>query len=159
MKMKVADIMTRSVITLTPHDTILVASKKMKEHNIGFIPITDEVNKVVGVVTDRDIVIRGLALGKDVTERLENIMTTDVITINPDAELGTAAHLMSDHQVRRLVVTDGNGKLEGVLSLGDLSTQKESDTMAGVALSHISEISTDRESNPHHGTKVWEFLL
>jgi len=157
--MKVADCMTRSVITLKPHDTILDASKKMNEHGIGFIPITNNDNTPVGVVTDRDIIIRGIAQGKKENSKLEDIMSTNVITIKPDDEVGLAAHLMSDHQIRRLVVVDDEGKLVGVLALGDLSTQKESDTMAGEALSHISEISTDKESNPHHGTKVWEFPL
>ncbi len=157
--MKVKEIMTKCLITLKQYDTIRDAAALMFEHNIGCIPIVDDDFRPVGLVTDRDIVIRGIAQNKDEKTRLEDIMTTSLITISPDDTVGTATHIMGHRQIRRLLIVDDDEKLVGILAMADISTTPENDTKAGIALSQISVKSTDIESNPHHGTDVMDFPL
>ncbi|HEY8365430.1 MAG TPA: CBS domain-containing protein [Haloplasmataceae bacterium] len=157
--MKVKDIMSKSVITLKPYNTIKDAAVLMFEHNIGMIPIVDDDNHPIGLVTDRDMIVRGIAQNYDEKTSLEDIMTTNLITIHPNSEIGEATHIMGHRQVRRLLVVDENDYLVGVLAIADISTTPENDTKAGLALSQISLQSTDIESNPHHGTDVMDFPL
>src|SRR5690554_1728973 len=131
----------------------------MNEHSIGIIPIVDENDYPLGLVTDRDLITRGLAQNNDEKTRLEDIMTTNLITIDPNDEVASATHIMGHRQVRRLLVVDENGKLVGILAMADISTTPENDTKAGIALSQISLKSTDIKSNPHHGTDVMDFPL
>jgi predicted transcriptional regulator len=159
MNMKVNEIMTKSVISLKPYDTIKDAAVVMLEHNIGCIPIVDDDNHPVGLVTDRDMVIRGIAQNNYEKTRLEDVMTTSLITIHPNDEIGTATHLMGHRQVRRLLVVDDDEKLVGFLAMADISTTPENDSKAGTALSQISLKSTDINSNPHHGVDVMDFPL
>lgn len=157
--MKVKDIMSKSVISLKPYDTIKDAAVLMHEHNIGMIPIVDEENYPLGVVTDRDMIVRGIAQNYDEKTRLEDIMTKNLITVDPNDAVASATHIMGHRQVRRLLVVDETGKLVGILAMADISTTPETDTRAGIALSQISLKSTDIESNPHHGTDVMDFPL
>ncbi len=157
--MKVKEIMTKSVISLKPYDTIKDASILMLEHNIGCIPIVDDDNHPVGIITDRDMIIRGIAQNDDAKTRLEDIMTTRLLTIHPDDEVGSATHIMGNRQIRRLLVVDDDDKIVGFLAMADISTTPENDTQAGMALSKISLKSSDIESNPHHGVDVMDFPL
>ncbi len=157
--MKIKDIMTKSVISLKPYDTIKDASFLMLEHNIGCIPIVDDENHPLGIVTDRDIVIRGIAQNNNEKSRLDDIMTTKLLTVHPNDEVGAATHIMGNRQVRRLLVVDENNILVGFLAMADISTTPENDAKAGMALSKISLKSTDINSNPHHGTDVMDFPL
>jgi predicted transcriptional regulator len=157
--MKVKDLMTKSVVSLKQYDTIKDAAILMHEHNIGMIPIIDDENHPIGLVTDRDLITRGIAQNYDEKTRLEDIMTVKLFTIHPNDEVGTATHMMGHKQIRRLLVVDENEVLVGVLAMADISTTPENDTKAGIALSQISLKSTDIESNPHHGTDVMDFPL
>jgi CBS domain-containing protein len=118
--MKVKDAMTKSISKAAPDDSLKKVAELMKKEDAGFMPIC-EGDALVGVVTDRDIVIRGVAEGKTDLgkETAERYMSTDVITVEADADLDEAAELMEAHEIRRLTVTD-NGKLVGVLSHGNL---------------------------------------
>ncbi|MDF2700113.1 MAG: hypothetical protein K0Q49_1669 [Haloplasmataceae bacterium] len=158
-ELKVKLYMTKPVLTLKPYDTIKDASVMMLEHNIGSIPVVDDENYPVGIITDRDIIIRGIAQNKDEHTKLDEIMTTTVLTVSEDDTLGTATHIMGNQQVRRLVVIDKNDKVTGFLAMADISTTPEGDAKAGIALSKISLKSTDINSNPHHGTDVHDFPL
>ena len=157
--MKVNQIMSKSVISCKPYQTIRDAAALMQEHNIGCIPVVDEENYPVGIVTDRDMIIRGIAQNKDENTSLDEVMTSTVYTCNHNDEVGTATHMMGNHQIRRLVVCDDDGKVCGFLAMADISTTPENDAKAGIALSKISLKSTDIESNPHHGTDVHDFPL
>ncbi len=157
--MKASELMTKSIVTLKPHDTIKDASIMMLEHNVGCIPIVDDDNHPVGIVTDRDIIIRGIAQNNNEKTRLEDIMSSSLQTISPNDEIGTCTHIMGHKQIRRLLAVDENEKLVGILAMADISTTAENDTKAGIALSQISLKSTDIESNPHHGTDVMDFPL
>jgi CBS domain-containing protein len=138
-KMKKArDIMTRDVSCCKNNDTIYDAASKMKELNVGAIPIVDDEHHLIGMVTDRDLVIRGYANNKDHSTSLSEVMSDHLYSISPDQSLQEASQLMAEKQIRRLPVVD-NGKLIGIISLGDLSVEEQSDMAAGQALEQISE--------------------
>lgn len=133
--MKLSEIMKSDASCVAPGDTIQDAARQMKEKNIGFLPVCDDSDKVLGTLTDRDITIRVVAAGKPLSTRVEDVMSRDVIAARPDDDLLRAENLMSNQQKSRLVVTDDQGKLEGVISLSDL-TKNDVDsgarTMRGV---------------------------
>ncbi|MGZ9587015.1 CBS domain-containing protein [Paenibacillus marinisediminis] len=133
----VKDVMTTSCKTLTLQDNVYEAAVLMKEQDIGFVPIVDQ-NRVIGVITDRDIVIRGVAEKKPNSASLSDVMTQHLISVSPEMSSEEAAGVMAEHQVRRLPVID-NGHLVGVVSLGDLAIRTPQSHEAGPALSEISE--------------------
>jgi CBS domain-containing protein len=137
---KVADVMTRDVEWVHPDDTLRACAEKMRALNVGPMPVCDG-DRVVGVITDRDIVVRGIALGLDpVSARVREAMTPEVSYCKPDTSIGEAARIMGEKQIRRLLVIGENKRLVGIISLGDLS-QEASDRVAGAALEEISEPS------------------
>ena len=135
--MKVQDIMTTDVATDTPDSTLEEIASMMKEEDTGAIPIVDD-DELVGIVTDRDIVLRCIAEGRDATEtNVEDILSEDPVTIEPDADVEEAARIMSQRQIRRLpVVLDG--ELVGVISLGDIAVKERGDEASGEALEGVS---------------------
>lgn len=135
----VRDIMSTDVESCTSLDNVYEVAVKMKELNVGAIPIIDDGNeKLLGMITDRDLVIRGIAEKKAASNQVTNVMSEELITCEPNTTLEEASELMAAHQIRRLPVVE-NGQLIGIVSLGDLATHKMSDKRAGVALSEISE--------------------
>src|SRR5262249_22501216 len=109
----------------------------MKEEDTGAIPVLDE-DELVGIITDRDIVVRCIAEGKDATEtNVEDILSESLVTIEPDADIEVAARLMSERQIRRLPVVE-DGLLVGVLSLGDIAVKEFDDQPANEALEGVS---------------------
>lgn len=134
---KLRDIMTTDVRFCIAEDNVFEAASKMAMLNVGFIPIVSN-GQLIGVLTDRDIVLRGVAEKRPNSTPVTEIMTTDVITATPDMSTEEAAELMAKHQIRRLPVVEGT-KLVGIVALGDLAVQKMSDEQAGQALSQISE--------------------
>ena len=136
--MKVRDIMTGSVIGIGAEESVEVAARQLAHYNIGALPVLDKTGKVCGMVTDRDLVIRCVAAGQiPANTTVRQVMTKQVISAQPDMEVGVAAHLMGRQQVRRLPVTE-NGKLCGMVSLGDLANREESAMDAADALSDIT---------------------
>ena len=110
---------------------------KMKEHNIGSIPIVDG-EKIVGVMTDRDIVLRCIAEKHPASSKVEDIMSKHLITLSPEASAEEAAHIMAQNQIRRLPIVEGDC-LVGMISLGDLAIRQSLGRQAYVALENISE--------------------
>ncbi len=137
---KVRDIMTSEVETCTLLDNVYEVAVKMKDYNVGSIPIVDK-DKIVGVITDRDIVIRGVAEKHPGSTKVEDIMSTDLVTVSPESTLDEVSQLMSKHQVRRLPVVEGN-QLVGIVALGDLAVHEGLDEESYVALEQISESDT-----------------
>jgi CBS domain-containing protein len=138
----VNELMTKEVECCTLLDNVYEVALKMKELNVGAIPIVDG-DKLIGMITDRDIVVRGVAEKHPGSTKVEDIMSKQIITVNPDTTARDAAELMAKHQIRRLPVTEGH-KLVGIVALGDLAVEKVTDYQAGKALSDISEhISSD----------------
>jgi CBS domain-containing protein len=137
---KLKEIMTQSVETCCPTDSIAAAAQKMKAHDCGAIPVVDG-QQVVGIVTDRDLVVRGLAAGSSLSNlTVADCMSNQIISCSPETDVHQAADLMANRQVRRLVVLDGD-RLVGIVALGDLALQQIHVNEAGDALSGISEHS------------------
>ena len=136
--MKVKDIMTRNVVTIAPEESVEVAARSLAQYNIGILPVCSG-GKLMGMVTDRDLVTRCMAANREPSKTtVRDVMTGQVIVIQPDMDVGVAAHLMGRKQVRRLPVVE-NGKLCGMLSLGDMASREESAMDAADALSDIAE--------------------
>jgi CBS domain-containing protein len=131
------EIMTKDVETCTLLDNVYEVAVKMKEYNVGSIPIVDG-DKIVGVITDRDIVTRCIAEKHPASSKVEDIMSKELITIAPDSDAAQAAQLMADKQIRRLPVVEG-GRLVGVVSLGDFAIRESLEAQASIALEEISE--------------------
>lgn len=137
--MKIRDIMTKDVTALSPSATIAEVAQNMRLLNVGSVPLVDE-GRLVGVITDRDIVIRVVADGLDPhLEQASLHMTRDPLTVTPDTSIDEAAALMAREQIRRLPVIE-QGRLVGYLALGDLATLNR-DAKVGETLEQISEPS------------------
>ncbi|MDP4094367.1 MAG: CBS domain-containing protein [Bacillota bacterium] len=140
--MKVKDIMTKNVAYVNPGSTVIEAAQLMQKHNVGSIPVCDQ-NGIVGIVTDRDIVVRNVAHGTNPQSTpVRDVMTSQVKTITPEMDVNEVSQLMSNSQVRRLPVVENN-MLVGMISLGDMATNPNSDMEASDALTEIS-----RPANP-----------
>ena len=135
--MKISEVMTPNPKTVKPTDDIQVAACIMRDEDAGSVPVV-EGGRVVGMVTDRDIVIRAVADG-DFDCTVEDIATDDVVATNPEMSTADAAELMSEHQIRRLPVVDGDDRLVGIVSLGDLAVKEHRDARTGETLENISE--------------------
>lgn len=143
--MKLRDIMTNQVVRIHPEETVAVAARMLEHNNIGAIPVCGSDGRLCGVLTDRDIVTRCLAAGKaPQTTSVREVMTSKVYVGRPDMEVSMAAGLMGREQIRRLPVME-NGRLCGMVSLGDLARKEESSIEAGDALTEISSHLSSRE--------------
>lgn len=133
----VREVMTREVECCTLLDNVYEVAVKMRDWNVGGIPVVDG-DQLIGMITDRDLVVRGYAEKNPGSTKVEKVMTNELITIESNATAKEAAEIMAKHQIRRLPVVE-NGRLVGIVTLGDLATRKFSDEHAGRALSDISE--------------------
>jgi|HigsolmetaAR203D_1030402.scaffolds.fasta_scaffold06650_2 Predicted signal-transduction protein containing cAMP-binding and CBS domains len=134
---KVKDIMSTNIVSVTMEDNIYEIAVKMKEHDIGFVPVV-EGKKLLGVVTDRDLVLRGYAEKRSGSASVKEVMTTGIATVSPETTVDEASRIMAREKVRRLPVVD-NGQLVGVVALGDMAVRSVHEDEAGEALSEISE--------------------
>ena len=135
--MEIKDIMTQSVISIDPAESVEVAARTMARYNIGALPVCKG-GKLCGMLTDRDIVTRCLAANRQPgNTRVGQVMTEQVTAVSPDMQTGAAAHLMGRLQVRRLPVVE-NGKLCGMVSLGDMAVREETVLDAGDVLADVS---------------------
>jgi CBS domain-containing protein len=135
--MKVSEVMTRDIQTVRPDQSAREAAGFMLQADAGAIPVTDG-DRLMGMITDRDIAVRGVAHGHGPDTPVRELMTNDVITARMDDDTDDVAVRMSEAQVRRLPVIDEQDKLCGIVSLADL-TQKADDSAAEQALEGISE--------------------
>ena len=136
--MKLRDVMSNPVIRIHPDETVAVAARTFEHYNIGILPVCGRDGRLCGLVTDRDLVTRCIASGRSVANTsIRDVMTRQVISACPDMDAGAAAGLMAREQIRRLPVLE-NGRLCGMVSLGDLAVQKETALDAADALSGIS---------------------
>jgi CBS domain-containing protein len=142
--MKIKDIMTQNVECVWPDDTLQEAALKMKEMEIGPLPVCDR-DRIVGMLTDRDITIRGVARGCDpLTTMVRDVMTREVIHCYEDEEAEAAERLMQARQVRRVLVVNRDEQLVGILSLGDLAAETGNPQRVGEVLQDVSEPSIPR---------------
>jgi CBS domain-containing protein len=135
--MKVSEVMTRDVQTVRPDQPVQDAASFMLSANAGSIPVTDG-DRLIGMITDRDIAVRGVAKGYGPDTPVRELMTEEIICGRDDDDVEDIASRMSEAQVRRLPVIDRDERLCGIVSLGDLSRETDNDT-ASEALEGVSE--------------------
>jgi CBS domain-containing protein len=137
--MQVKEVMTRDAKCVAPEAFLQEAAEKMKTLDVGALPVCDD-NRLVGVLTDRDITVRATAHGSDPwMERVRDVMTPEVVYCFEDQDVNEAAQLMKQKQVRRLPVLDHDKHLVGIVALGDLAVETGAARLAGQALQGISE--------------------
>lgn len=125
--MKVSEVMTRNVQTISPDQPVREAASFMLSADAGSIPVTDG-DRLIGMITDRDIAVRGIAKGYGPDTPVRELMTDDLVIVRIDDNVEDVASKMSEAQVRRLPVIDQDDKLCGIVSLGDLARETDSES-------------------------------
>ena len=137
MHKSIQDAMTSNPTTVEPTTTAQEAARTMKSEDVGSLPIVER-NKLVGVITDRDLAIRIVAEAKGLDTPVAEIASKDLVTIDPQQSLEEAARLMANNQVRRLPVVEEDGKLVGILAQADIA-QAGHDSLTGETVQRISQ--------------------
>jgi len=136
---QVRDVMTANPDCVSEKDSIADVARIMKDRDTGVVPVVDG-RKILGLITDRDIVVRGLAEGKDLgNAKVSDLMTKSVRSVRDDASVNEALELMSRAEIRRIAVVNNNDELVGIVSLGDISINTDKDNKVGKAVESISE--------------------
>lgn len=118
--MQCADLMKSDVECVSPETSIRDAARRMRDTNVGFLPVCDEWMRAVGALTDRDIAIRAVADNLPATTRVKDVLTSEVIACRPDDDIEYARDLMTRHQKSRIMCISNSGRIEGVISLSDI---------------------------------------
>jgi CBS domain-containing protein len=135
----IRDVMTPNPECVSERDSIRDVARIMKDQDTGVVPVVDG-KKIIGLITDRDIVVRGLAEGKNLDNmRVNELMTKSIRSVRDDASVSEALELMSSAEIRRVAVVNGNDELVGIVSLGDIASQTNQDGRVGQAVENISE--------------------
>jgi CBS domain-containing protein len=145
--MKVRDIMTSRVTSARPEDTIAVAARLMADEDVGSLPVIAE-GKVIGMVTDRDIAVRGVAGAIPPQSELRRIMSQQVISCSPEESVEDVLERMSNEQIRRVPVCDKEGKLVGMFALADAAHRDPNKSEVGEALDEICEPAGAHSQSP-----------
>ena len=135
--MRCEEIMKRDVEYVAPKEQVEVAARRMRDQNVGFLPVCDASRKVLGAITDRDIVIRVVAERRPPTTAVADVMTREVIACRPDDDIERAEQLMGQHHKSRMLCTDEQGLVVGVISLSDIA-QVEEDSRASQTMKQVS---------------------
>ncbi|HET9506641.1 MAG TPA: CBS domain-containing protein [Gaiellaceae bacterium] len=133
----IREVMTPDPTTVEPGTSAQDAARKMKSEDVGSLPIVDG-GRLVGMITDRDLALRLVAEGKSADTAVGELGSRELVTIDPQQDLGEAARLMSEHQLRRLPVCEEDGKLVGILAQADVA-QAGHDTLTGDVVQKISQ--------------------
>lgn len=135
----IRDVMTPNPECVSEKDSIRDVARIMKDQDTGVVPVVDG-KKIIGLITDRDIVVRGLAEGKNLDNmRVNELMTKSIRSVREDASVSEALELMGNAEIRRVPVVNGNNELVGIVSLGDIASQTNQDGRVGQAVENISE--------------------
>ncbi len=138
--MKVKEVMTRSPECVNPDDSLQDAARKMKDLDVGPLPVCGMNDKLAGILTDRDIVVRAVAEGRDIrTAKVRDAMTEGVTYCFEDDDVSEAARLMRDKQIRRLIVLNGDKRMTGIVSLGDLAVETGDKDLSADTLHEVSQ--------------------
>jgi CBS domain-containing protein len=135
--MRCDQIMKTDVQFATEEQTVEEAARRMREHNIGFLPVCSGSGDVIGTITDRDITIRVTAEGRPASTRIDQAMSHEVIACRPEDDLSLAERLMANFKKSRVLVTDDARKLKGVISLSDIA-ERESGERAAATLREVA---------------------
>jgi len=136
-RIRCREIMTSNVQTATRGMSLSQVAVMMRDGDMGSIPVVEE-GKLVGIVTDRDIVVRSIADGRDANSPVSESMTTEIFSVSPDDFVFEAIRLMGDKQVRRVPVVDENGALAGIIAMADIALEMEDEREIAEALEEIS---------------------
>jgi CBS domain-containing protein len=147
--MKVNEIMTRDVCLVSPGQSLREVAAEMEKHDVGVMPVGDN-DRLVGMITDRDIAIRGISHGLGPDARVRDVMSAEVKYCFEDDAIDDLAQNMASEQIRRLPVLNNKKRLVGIISLGDLATSRDGHA-TGVALSGISQ-----QGGHHCHTSAWQ---
>ncbi len=131
------EIMTRNVKTANRQMSLREVARLMREGDMGAMPVVEN-EKLVGIVTDRDIVVRAIAEGKNVETQIGDVMTTEIFSAKEDDFVFDAIHLMGDKQVRRIPVITENGELAGIIAMADIALEMEDEREIAETLEEIS---------------------
>ncbi|MGZ5444869.1 MAG: CBS domain-containing protein [Thermoanaerobaculia bacterium] len=135
----IRDVMTANPECVSEKDSIRDVARIMKDQDTGVVPVVDG-RKIIGLITDRDIVVRGLAEGKNLESvRVNELMTRNVRSVREDSTVNEALELMSNAEIRRVAVVNNNDELVGIVSIGDIASQGNQDSRVGKAVEEISE--------------------
>jgi CBS domain-containing protein len=156
--MKVKELMTKKIVTASKDDTISRVSELMSDYDIGFVVFVNENREPLGVVTDRDIVIRGISRRKSPDSPVEEVMTHSCIDIHRDEDAKKALDMMGNYQIRRLVVTNEEKRLVGIVSLSDLARGKYTNKLVNETLYEIS-IPNPQKDKPLKFLEVDDYPL
>ncbi len=140
------DVMTANPVCCLPTDNVIDVAQIMQRENIGPMPVIDntESQKLIGIITDRDLAIKIVGAGRDArSTRIEAVMTRRVVTCRADDEINIALKLMSDHQIRRIVVVDHANVVEGIISQADLATRMNQPAKTAEVVKDISQANAD----------------
>lgn len=138
--MRVRDVMTEHVECIAPDATMCKAAEKMRDLDVGPLPVCSDDERLIGMITDRDITIRGVAEGLDPKRAtVRDLMTPGIVCCHEEEDISAAIRLMKDNQIRRLVVLNHDNRLVGIVSLGDLAVDMGDDQLVGSTLEAISE--------------------
>ena len=138
---RIRDVMTPNPKTVTSEQSILEAARIMRDQDTGVVPVVDG-KRVIGLVTDRDIVVRAIADGKDCKDiRVSQVMTKNVRTVKDDAAVDEVLRIMSSEDIRRLPIVNEGNELVGIVSIGDVAMKTERDDKVGKVVENISKAS------------------
>ena len=146
--MKVNECMCKEVIYVKPEDNLCTVAKLMSEKHIGCVPVCGNEKQIVGLVTDRDVLLRSIACDKDCSQtKVSEIMTTNVCCCDSNSKISEAQNMMSQWQIRRIPVVE-NSKLVGIITMGDLvNNQKVSNQEVSQTVSNICKCGKDAKNN------------
>ena len=135
----IRELMTANPTTVDPSATVADAARAMRQQDVGPVPVVENGDRLAGIVTDRDIVLRVVAEGGDPqSTTVGEIMSRDLVTVDPDQPLDEALRLMAQHQVRRLPVCEEDGRLVGIVAQADVATELGDDRRTGQVVEEIS---------------------
>ena len=135
----IRELMTTNPRTVEPSATVAEAARVMKQEDVGPVPVVENGDRLAGIVTDRDVVLRVVAEGRDPqATNVGEIMSRDLATVDPDQPLDEALRLMARHQVRRLPVCEEDGRLVGIVAQADIATELGDDRVTGQVVEEIS---------------------
>ena len=142
---KCREVMTKDPASCAPTDTVIQAAQLMKQHDVGSVPVVESDKRLVGIVTDRDLVVKVLAAGRGVEQAtVKEAMTPNPASCREDDDLEQAMKLMKERQVRRMPIVDGSGRLSGIIAQADVATRVQKDAKTGDLVEAISESGTTR---------------
>ena len=144
---KCGEVMTRDPVSCEPDEAITRVAEIMKREDVGAVPVieTKASRRLVGIITDRDIVVKAVAVGRDPKSSVREAMTADPVTCREDEDVSEAVSRMAERQVRRVPVVDGQGRLCGIIAQADIATRVHQDKTTGELVEAISERGTVRK--------------